>query len=62
LWEKAEWNEGKVQIYSGKFTMAPNLAASQHDMIRDMILSKSLRDIEMAAVAGCSDRSVRALS
>ena len=41
--------------------MAPNLAASQHDMMRDMILSKSLKDVDMAAVAGCSDRSIRTI-
>ena|SRR2546423_5888641 len=41
--------------------MAPNLAASQHDMIRDMILSRSLKDVEMAAVAGCNDRSIRTI-
>lgn len=30
-------------------------------MIRDMIFSRSLKDVEMAAVAGCSDRSIRAI-
>lgn len=39
--------------------MAPRLAASQHDMIRDMLLSKSLKSVEMAAAAGCSDRTIR---
>ena len=39
--------------------MAPRLAASQHDMIRDMISSKSLKAIDMAAAAGCSDRTIR---
>jgi transposase len=39
--------------------MAPRLAASQHDMIRDMIASKSLKAIDMAAAAGCSDRTIR---
>jgi len=41
--------------------MAPNLAASQHDMIRDMIMSKSLKTDQMADVAGCSPRSVKAI-
>jgi transposase len=39
--------------------MAPRLAASQHDMIRDMISSKSLKTIDMAAAADCSDRTIR---
>jgi transposase len=39
--------------------MAPRLAASQHDMIRDMIVSKSLKVVEMAAAASCSDRTIR---
>lgn len=39
--------------------MAPNLAASQHDLIRDMILSNSLTTAQMADAAGCSERSVR---
>jgi hypothetical protein len=42
--------------------MAPHLAASQHELIRDMILSKSLKQVDMAAVAGCSDRSIRAIA
>jgi transposase len=42
--------------------MAPNLAASQHELIRDMILSKSLKQADMAAVAVCSDRSIRAIA
>jgi hypothetical protein len=41
--------------------MAPNLAESQHVEIRDMILSKSLKAAQMAKVAGCSTRSVRAI-
>ena len=41
--------------------MAPNLAASQHDLIRDMILASSLTTVQMAAVAGCSERSVKAI-
>jgi hypothetical protein len=39
--------------------MAPRLAASQHDMIIDMISSKSLKAIDMAAAADCSDRTIR---
>jgi hypothetical protein len=39
--------------------MAPNLAASQHELIRDMILSNVLTTAQMADVAGCSDRSIR---
>jgi transposase len=42
--------------------MAPNLAVSQHELIRDMILSKSLKQTDMAAVARCSDRSIRAIA
>jgi transposase len=37
--------------------MAPNLAASQNQLIRDMIVSKSLPAAQMADVAGCSIRS-----
>ncbi|KAM3086402.1 hypothetical protein ACMFMF_000352 [Clarireedia jacksonii] len=37
--------------------MAPNLADSQHDQIRDMILSKSLTTAQMVDIAGCSTRS-----
>lgn len=41
--------------------MAPNLAASQHDQIRDIILSKSLTTAQMADTAGCSTRSIKAI-
>jgi hypothetical protein len=41
--------------------MAPNLAASQHDLIRDMILARSLTTADSAAVAGCSERPVKAM-
>ena len=41
--------------------MAPNLAASQHVLIRDMILSKSLTTSQMANVAGCSERTIRSI-
>jgi hypothetical protein len=40
-------------------TMAPNLVASQHNLIRDMILSSSLTTAQMADVAGCGERSMR---
>jgi transposase len=39
--------------------MAPNLAVSQHDLIRDMLLDGSLTRADMAKVAGCSDRTIR---
>jgi hypothetical protein len=39
--------------------MAPNLAVSQHDLIRDMLLDASLTRADMAKVAGCSDRTIR---
>jgi transposase len=39
--------------------MAPNLARSQHDLVRDMILDGSLTQVKMANVAGCSDRTIR---
>jgi transposase len=42
--------------------MAPRLAASQHQLIGDMILSGSLKQADMAAVAGCSERSIRAIA
>jgi transposase len=41
--------------------MAPRLATSQHDMISDMIASKSLKTVDMAAAAGCSDRTIRSI-
>ena len=41
--------------------MAPNLAASQHDQIRDMILSKSLTNAQTANTAGCSTRSIKVI-
>jgi hypothetical protein len=39
--------------------MAPNLAASQHAMIHDMIVSETLSAAQMADVAGCSKRSIK---
>jgi transposase len=41
--------------------MAPRLVASQHNMISDMIASKSLKTVDMAAAAGCSDRTIRSI-
>ncbi|XTI88702.1 hypothetical protein V2W45_514672 [Cenococcum geophilum] len=40
---------------------APNLAVSQHEQIRDMILSKSLRNAQVARIARCSMRSIRSI-
>ena len=39
--------------------MAPNLAASDHNFIRDMILCSSLITAQIAQAAHCSDRTVR---
>lgn len=39
--------------------MAPNLAVSQHAMIHDMLLDGSLKYVEMATAARCSDRAIR---
>lgn len=41
--------------------MAPNLAASQYDQIRNMILSKSLTTAQMADTASCSTRLIKAI-
>src|SRR5438105_4068644 len=41
--------------------MAPNLSLSQHHHIRDMILSDSLTDGQIANVAGCTTRSIRTI-
>lgn len=41
--------------------MAPNLAPSQHDLIHDMILDKKFKTYEMANVARCSQRSIKAI-
>lgn len=41
--------------------MAPNLAASQHTLIRDMILDGSPTNADIAKVARCSPRTVRSL-
>ena len=53
--KRASFNDNRLP------RMAPNLAESQHAEIRDMIHSKSLNAVQMAKVAGCSDRSVRAI-
>jgi transposase len=41
--------------------MAPNLAPSQHDLIHAMILDNTLKTHEMANVAECSERSIKAI-
>jgi hypothetical protein len=41
--------------------MAPNLALSQHDLICAMVLDKKLNTHEMANVAECSERSIKAI-
>jgi hypothetical protein len=41
--------------------MAPNLAPSQHDLIRAMILDKKLKAREIASVAECSECSIKAI-
>jgi hypothetical protein len=41
--------------------MAPHLATSQHDLIRDMIVDGTLTAAQMAAVAVCSKLSVKAI-
>ena len=53
--EGASFNDNRLP------RMVPNLAESQHAEIRGMILSKLLNAVQMAKVAGCSDRSVRAI-
>lgn len=41
-------------------SMAPNLAASQHQLIGD-ILRRFLKQTDIAAVAGCGERSIRTI-
>jgi hypothetical protein len=41
--------------------MAPNLEVLQHELIRNMILSKSLKTSQMAEVACCSTRSIKSI-
>lgn len=42
--------------------MAPRLALSQLEMIRDMIISRSLTTSQMAEAVGCSKRSIITIS
>lgn len=39
--------------------MTPRLAASQHAMIHNMLVDGSLKGVDMAAAASCSDRAIR---
>jgi transposase len=41
--------------------MAPNLAPSRHDLIHDMIVDEKLKTRQMADVAKCSERSIKAI-
>lgn len=41
--------------------MAPNFADSQHNIIRDMLLSKRLNNVQIAKVASCSERLVKTI-
>lgn len=41
--------------------MAPKLAASQNNLIRDMTYPRILTTAQMATVAGCSERSIKAI-
>jgi hypothetical protein len=41
--------------------MAPNLTASQHNRIRDIILARTLTTAQMAIVASCSERLMKAI-
>ncbi|KAK1837704.1 hypothetical protein CCHR01_19672 [Colletotrichum chrysophilum] len=38
--------------------MAPNLAASQHELIRDMLISGKFTDVSIARTAGCTPRTI----
>jgi transposase len=51
---RTDWNPSTI-------SMAPNLAASQLELIRDMIHSKSLTTSQMAEAAGCSERSIKTI-
>lgn len=53
---------GEAQRRATDPSMAPNLAASQHQLIGDMILSGSLKQADMADIAGCSDRAIRRIA
>jgi len=39
--------------------MAPNLSATQHDLLRGMLLETTISDADIAATVECSERSVR---
>lgn len=41
--------------------MAPSLALSKHDLIHDMTLNKTLKNLEMADIAECSELSIKAM-
>jgi transposase len=41
--------------------MAPNLAASQHELIQGMVDCGSLTDTQIADTVGCSTRSIRTI-
>jgi transposase len=45
-----------------RITMAPYLSEAQHLFIRDMILSNTLKQVEIAKVAECSTRSIRTIA
>ncbi len=60
-WQKRFRKRASIQLDNRLPKMAPNLAESQHAEIRDMILSKSLKAAQIAEVAGCSARSIRAI-
>ena len=58
-----EWYCNSSQACSIATTlMAPRLAASQHQLISDMILDGTLKQTDIAKVGGCSERSVRAIA
>jgi hypothetical protein len=41
--------------------MALNLAPSKHDLIHDMIVDEKLKTRQIASVAECSERSIKAI-
>lgn len=50
------------RVEVGSTTMAPRLAVSKLETIRDMIISQSLTTSQMAEAAGCSKRSIITIS
>jgi hypothetical protein len=56
-----ESSSSSTRQYQHMLTMAPTLAAAQHDQIRDMIFSGKFTDVQMASIAGCSERSVQTI-